>query len=364
MIKGTVSVGRDEPGVDERGGLPSASKLSRVADCPGSHQLEQRVTFKEKSSPAAERGTRVHARMEGLEVDLLPDEELVAKEMADYDDILLDCDELIREVRLWYSWSDGERLFSGKIDVGGIDKMSGNTVLVNYKTGQGQEKVDGNWQAMAEALLFHKFYGNEGKDVVYTFNQPESPYSKVVSGTFTEGDLASFEKKILQALFLSKADDPPLIPSESACKWCRAVAICPAASWRIEDANAEDNKPLSSMSPEDRSATLAKLHAAEKLVSAAWDSRKQEARELMGNNSSAIPGWKLRRGKTISKVESVMEAFDLASTQGVSPEKFFGACNLSLSKFKSLFGDSRIVEEELGGAITTSRSQDSLVKTK
>jgi len=364
MIQGRITVAKEEPGVDERGGLPSASGLSRVAACPGSHKLEAKVTTKDKSSAAAERGTRVHARMEGLEVELLPDEELVAKEMADYDDILLDCDELIREVRLWYSWKDGDRLFSGKIDVGGIDKVSGDTVLVNYKTGQGQEKVEGNWQAMAEALLFHKFYGNAGKDVVYTFNQPESPYNKVVSGRFTEKDLMVFEKKILSALFLSKADNPALYPSESACKWCRAIAICPAASWRVNDACGDDNKSLAEMAPADRANTLMRLQAAEKLVKSAWDTRKEEARDLISNNSTAIPGWNLRRGRTISKLASTEAAYRFAQEQGISDEDFFGACTMSLTKLNALVGDKQVVADALGDSITQNQSADSLVKSK
>ncbi len=363
MINGIVTVAKEEPGVDERGGLPSASGLARVAACPGSFQMEAKAGNVDTSSPAAERGTRVHARMEGLDVDLTPEEALVAKEMKDFDAVLLDCEELIREVRLWYEWKDGERLFSGKIDVGGIDNLTGNTVLVNYKTGQGQEKAEGNWQAMAEALLFHRFYGNEGKSVIYSFNQPESPHAKVVSGTFTEEDLAAFEKSILSALFQSKAENPPLMPSESACKWCRAVAICPAASWRMEDANTDDNRTLAELPPADRAAVLTKAHSAERLIKSAWDKRKAEARELISNNSAAIPGWRLRRGKSISKVSSVQEAWAAATAMGVSDDDFFGACSVSLSKLKGVAGDSENLENILGSAITSSRTQDSLIKS-
>ena len=134
MINGKVTIGKAEPGEAERGGLPSASGLARVAACPGSFKMEAKSGVVDTSSPAAERGTRIHAMMEGLEVELSPEERLVAKEMMDYDSVLLDCNDLIREVRMWYEWTDGERMFSGKIDVGGIDRATGNTVLVNYKT--------------------------------------------------------------------------------------------------------------------------------------------------------------------------------------------------------------------------------------
>lgn len=363
MINGIVTVAKEEQGVDERGGLPSASGLSRVAACPGSFQMESKAGSVDTSSPAAERGTRIHARMEGDDIELIPEEELVAKEMAEYDDILLDCDELIREVRLWYSWSDGEKLFSGKIDVGGIDKVTGNTVLVNYKTGRGQETVEGNWQAMAESLLFHKFYGNKGKDVVYTFNQPESIFNKVVSGTFTEADLHKFERKILAALHRSKTHNPPLMPSEFACKWCKAVAICPAARWKVSDATDDDSTPLAELKPADRTAVLERIQAAEKLVSESWQKRKKEARDLISNNSSAIPGWQLRKGRNIQKIDSVQDVYKNLAELGVTTEEFFGACSISYSKLKGLVGDANLLDEKLGGAIKQSRVKDSLIKS-
>lgn len=362
MINGKVTIGKAEPGEDERGGLPSASGLARVAACPGSFKMEAKSGVVDTSSPAAERGTRIHAMMEGLEVELSPEERLVAKEMMDYDSVLLDCNDLIREVRMWYEWTDGERMFSGKIDVGGIDRATGNTVLVNYKTGQGQAKVEGNWQAMAESLLFHRMVGTEGKDVVYSFNQPESPHGKVKTGTFTEEDLAAFEKQILSALHKSTADNPPLMPSESACRWCKAVSVCPAANWRIEDASHEENKPLGEMSTENRAAVLVKQEAAFTLAKSIWEQRKDEARVLLENNSNSIPGWGVRRGRTITKVDDVLLAYNAAMGQGISEEDFFGSCSISLTKLKGLFGDSKLVEDKLGKAITTSRAVGSIVK--
>jgi hypothetical protein len=361
-FKSKITIGEAEPGVDERGGLPSASGLSRVAACPGSFQMESKSEVTDTSSPAAERGTRVHGVMEGLDIELSPDEELVAKEMMDYDTVLLDCAELIREVRMWYEWTDGERMFSGKIDVGGIDRVTGNTVLVNYKTGQGQEKVEGNWQAMAESLLFHRLFGNEGKSVVYSFNQPESPHGKVKTGTFTEEDLAAFEKKILSALHQSKADNPPLMPSESACRWCKGASICPAANWRVEDASNDGSKPLSKMSTENRSAVLTRQEAAFTLAKSIWDQRKAEARTLLEKNSGGIPGWGLRQGRTITKVNDVLRAYRAAMEKGISEEDFFGSCSISLTKLKGLFGDSKMVEDKLDGAISTSRTMGSIIK--
>jgi hypothetical protein len=356
---------------DERMGLPSASGLYRLALCPGSHKMSQKAP-PESTSPAAERGTRVHERMEGGDIELSPEEELVAKEMEEFDTVLLDtCDTLIREVRLWYQWDDGDRLFSGKLDVGGIDKVNGDTVLVNYKTGLGQEAVAGNWQAMAESLLFHRYLGTPGKNIVYSFNQPESLHGKAISATFTEGDLAAFEKKILSVVAASRADNPPLMPSMEACKWCKAISICPAASWKVEDSAGELDKPLAELTPENRSAVLHRVREAAAMAEGIWNQRKAEARELLSNSSASIPGYGLKKGRRIHKLTDAKQAFDLSNSLGIPEEDFFGACSISYSKYRTLtsraakaLDGEEFMEQNLGDVITVTSAADSIIKKK
>ena len=59
---------------DERKGLPSASSFRRYELCAGSWQLEQEAKRigqeAHKSSPAATRGTQIHAYLAGEKVEL------------------------------------------------------------------------------------------------------------------------------------------------------------------------------------------------------------------------------------------------------------------------------------------------------
>ena len=59
---------------DERRGLPSASSWRRYELCPGSWALEQEAKRlgqeAHKSSPAAARGTQIHAYLAGEKVEL------------------------------------------------------------------------------------------------------------------------------------------------------------------------------------------------------------------------------------------------------------------------------------------------------
>ena len=358
----------DKKPADERQGLPSASGLSRVGLCPGSWAMEKNAP-PEPVSPLAERGTRIHARMEGLDEELSPEEELVAREMMDFDGVLFGRATIIREIRLWYKWDDKEELFSGKLDAFCVEDEAGDGVLVNYKTGRGQQSAYGNWQAMAESLLFFKYYGKPGMKVKYHFVQPESIFGKVVLAVFTEEDLALFERKILKAISDSKADDPQLRPSEEACRWCKAVSICPAANWRVSDATDVTNKTLVELDGPSRAAVLDKTKAAASMADKIWKSRQAEARALLADDSASIPGYGTRRGRAITKISNSQLAYEAAKELGVSDKDFFSSCNVSYSKFEKVVLDkvkapnpSNFMEDRFGGVTSRAFAADNLLK--
>ena len=366
MSKGEIQESLKQE-ADERGGKPSASGISRIALCPGSYQMESQAP-PQPSSPIAERGTRIHAFMEGDDVVLSNEEQAVADELKEFDSLILhDCDELIREVRMWYVWEDGEKLFSGKLDVGGVDKVTGESVVVNYKTGMGQEVAKENWQAMAEGVLFHDHY-NPGKPVRYCFVQPESPYGKMVCHVFSLSELTAARKKLLRVISLSNSKNAKLYPSEKACKWCNAVSFCGAASWTVENALKEDAGPMSNMEPPDRANILASLKEAKEKAVAAYDSRAEEARTLLAEDSTSITGWKIRSGRSISRVSSTEKAFAVAREAGVSTEDFLKSCSVTTGRFKKLVGDRGAVSDMLmnpayGDVISITQSKPSLLKS-
>lgn len=353
---------------DERGGKPSASGLSRLALCPGSFQMESQAP-PQPSSPMAERGTRIHAHMEGDDVVLSPEEQVVADELKEFDSILLhDCDPIIREERMWYVWSDGDKLFSGKLDVGGIDKLNGESVVINYKTGMGQENAKGNWQAMAESVLFHDHH-NPGYPVRYCFAQPESPYGKLVCHVFSLEELASARRKLLRIVSLGSSKHAQLYPSEKACKWCDAVSFCKAASWRVDNALGDDAGPLEDMSPSDRAGVMSKLKEAKDKTVAAYDSRAAEARELLQKDTAAITGWKVKSGRSISRVSSTSKAFAVARKAGVSTEEFLKSCSVTTGRYKKLVGDKGTIGEMLSQAeydavVATTQAKPSLMRVQ
>ena len=92
--------------MSERKGLPSASGLEQLALCPESFVAQK--AFPEVTSPAAERGNRIHAYLEGVDIVLNAEEQDCANELAEKRDTLVkalfpDAKTLnvIKEERLW-----------------------------------------------------------------------------------------------------------------------------------------------------------------------------------------------------------------------------------------------------------------------
>ena len=92
--------------MSERKGLPSASYMEQIALCPESFQAQ--MQYPDSTSFAAERGNRIHAYLEGQDIELNMEEMECAQELEHKRDELVkrifpDAKKLkmVKEVRLW-----------------------------------------------------------------------------------------------------------------------------------------------------------------------------------------------------------------------------------------------------------------------
>lgn len=276
---------------DERGGLPSASGLERIALCPGSWQLERQCP-REESSEAADSGSRIHAFLAHEAVDLSQDELDVAIKCMRQANDLIGAGEELREQRLWYSDKFGRRLFSGQADVLVI---SGNTALViDYKTGRGEVSASAaNFQLRGLAVLVKHNYPDVEVVSVAIIQPLASSVPVVCEYGPEELDLAKLQ--ILNVVGLSEVTDPPLVPSEAACKYCRAKAICPALRKTIttpQVADGGDAKAVMAAS----SAALAPVELGElvahkvPLARMLCDALEKEAFSRLCQDPESVPG--------------------------------------------------------------------------
>ena len=324
--------------VDERGGLPSASGLSRVALCPKSYKLEA-TQPQPPDSPWAARGTRVHGVMDGSvnREDLSAEELDVVRELEEYDKLLFhDVTNLTREVRLWYE-HEGERLWSGKLDIAARCKVTGSGIVCNYKTGRGQDMVRTNWQAKAEAVLWWMQWRDQGMtDVRYCFAQPESMFDHVLCHTFNEKELIRAERDIKEAVLLALSGDGWLEPSEDACRWCKATAICPALQYKI---NAYKDVPTESfvdMTATERGHHLSKAREAKDAATKVYESLASQTKEFMSDDSESVRGWYMAKGREVNSITSTKVALKLATDLGISADEFYSRASISTSSLEKM----------------------------
>ena len=323
---------------DERGGLPSASGISRIASCPASHKLEA-TQPEPPDSPWAARGTRVHGVMDGSvsREDLSTEELDVVRELEEYDKLLFhDVTDVTREVRYWYD-HDGQKIWSGKLDIAARCKATGSGIVCNYKTGRGQEMVRTNWQAKAEAVLWWMQWREHGMtNVRYCFAQPESMFDHVLCHTFNEQELIRAERDIKEAVLLALSGKGWMEPSDDACRWCKATAVCPALQYKI---NAYKEIPAESfvdMTALERGHHLSKAREAKDAATKVYESLASQTKEFVAEDSEAVRGWYMAKGRQINSITSTKVALKLATELGITADEFYSRASISTSALEKM----------------------------
>lgn len=231
---------------DERLGLPSASKFSMIAECPGQPQLQRALAIKEgESSDAADRGTRIHRARETNSVAMLADEgeidayrdgcklekEAWEKWREDYGIDM--AEEMPHEARVWLNDSITlAPLLSAQFDVHykGERRMTQSTavLITDWKTGfqRWLKPARENWQLRVQALLARNEYGADYVRVALVLMESFPP--RVDYYDFTRAELEGIEAEIKRVLERTRT----LNASRHAgdwCQYCPCKPFCPEA---------------------------------------------------------------------------------------------------------------------------------------
>jgi hypothetical protein len=235
----SVSMNMPEQSIaDERRGLPSASGMDRVYNCPGSRALEKDAP-KEAPTDEALEGTEIAEALETANDEGLDEQgRAIAKRLADMEAKAIDdwCAEkqlppsatvLHREERFWiYDRRTLNPISSAKPDVVATNHKAALTI--NHKTGYIEvPHARTNIQSRIEALsVWHSFDG-EITDVRAAIAQFR------FRGKFSATDydlnfLNMAERELELGLWRSENSDAPRVPG-FWCKYCRAKGFCPEA---------------------------------------------------------------------------------------------------------------------------------------
>lgn len=325
---------------DERDGLPSASSIERLALCPGSRRMCDSMSGDAFKLPEMERyaeaGDRIHLWLQDPEIfDLTdPDEREVGEMCATQRDHLLQKhflsasapDWTLRERRLWYRDRFGKRLFSGKMDFAAGYKSTGEALLVDYKTGRGdQTESPQNMQLRANAVLlaFGDDAGSRGITRLHVAIIQPLVSSKPEVCTYEWQDLYTARQQMDAVISQSNLPTAPLNAGVKQCTHCPAKLKCPVALATVEQFTPERAEWMRGLKGKEMADMLDKSKTAAEIIR----SLNGYAKQLLQEEPEAIPGWRLKPGgKTRNITDPTLAMNSLMSAKLIDVPSFVKRC--------------------------------------
>ena len=220
--------------VDERGNLPSASRMDRIAHCAACLKREEGLAGLPQKDGTADAGNAVHLAMETGDSEWLDVSEADIKRGLDEleqtavknweAEFNLDSSktQVWREKRFWIHNRQLIPVASAKLDV---VRINGPYALVtDYKTGfKHPTPSEKNWQLKTQAVsVFQEHADLEHIRVSIAHSRMVSRWD---AADYTQDDLRGAEWEILSVL--RRAEDPHAIANPGPhCRWCRAQGMC------------------------------------------------------------------------------------------------------------------------------------------
>jgi Protein of unknown function (DUF2800) len=303
---------------DPRRGLPSASAMYRVANCPGSQTLinSVRSVGKYYELPTREMvsGTRIHGY---LALDALgdrpqaqdflsamnSDERFVSRKAGEIRDAFVSEilgngqeKELIIEKRFWYRQGLNGPRFSGQPDF--IAIKGKRALVINYKTGRIQaEPVADNLQLRTEIVLL-KHNRPELEEIYGTIDEPFVCWEPELVN-YDEQSFAKAEAQILAFVDRAAWERDKRIAGPWCAK-CAARAYCAEAMAYIETIPNPDIGTIIKELPRGQAGVVLweKIKLAKKLL----ETLEQTYERILADEPDALPGYilpKKGRGRRI-----------------------------------------------------------------
>ena len=346
---------------DARGGKPSASRMTRIFNCPASLRLNEMET--PESSAAADEGTRLHKcceliltrpqnqsatqRAEEIEEYFnLPDElrgfvDFAVTETAKRRDACeLDFD-LKTEMRLWAQ----SGLFSGQGDVVILEQQLRRATIIDFKFGRGEvERAERNYQLAAMAVLVADNF-DFVKSVRAMIIQPRAleKSRRITECEYSKADIDAAREAINAACKEAIEAENPAQKCGYWCKYCPSSYRCKAAQEAIAAqyklAVATPNLTIGAHNARQmfERATLVKKYCDDVLAA---------VKNYIVNNPDAQCGLVLAPGVKRAKLGDAAKVFEAVESLGITPEEFVNVCDVSISKLQSLYHDKRKLANE------------------
>ena len=333
---------------DERHGVPSASAMRRISNCPPSFKLAS--YFKDPGSDEATTGDRIHAALETLNTDGLTADDLQTYEMClDQKNQLLDewvgdgDYQVFKEVRLGLTTlgivrdvtpkTTWKLRFSGKADF--VAVYGEGALIVDYKTLHGDhDHASENDQLRALAVLVHLRHGVSQVRVAIV--QPWK--GKPTVADFDKAALDAATAWLYDTLHREEVSTPDQAHPGDWCHYCPARVKCGAftrpvlavAETAIMQLPADDEtarKAMFARAAELPDNELAARYRGLKMLS--WYVNAVEGNVRMrasAEGAFSSEYYHLVEGKARESIEHVDIAFQNLSEIGVTAQDFTAVC--------------------------------------
>lgn len=349
---------------DARGNRPSASRMTRIFNCPASFQLNAMEI--PETSAAAEEGRMLHRVME-LAVKLgnesekpefdalfaaLTDEQrqayLTAVKLVN-DNVLCDFrayngDRMeVFEKRLWAT----SGLFSGQGDAVFI-RDNGEATIVDYKFGRGEvEPAERNYQLAAMAVLVADNYGVEQIEKVRALIiQPRAldKNKRITECIYTKADVDAAREAINAACKEAIEYAQPRQKCGYWCNYCKSAYRCKTAQLEIAKQYAiATSTPTLAIGKQNAVEMFTKATVVKKLC----DEILAAVKNFIVKNPDHGTALELAAGAKRSKLGDTGKIYDAVCSVGITPEEFVEVCDVGLTKLQSLyFAKRKIVNEK------------------
>lgn len=314
-------------GIPEPAHAPfSPSALAMYEKCPGWRNRDEETEQSKK-------GTRIHKALEENAIeDLHEDERPIARRCQDYIDELVMGhmpklpDKDYREIRLKIYLGAGVDTF-GTCDRLLIYGSYGH--MIDYKTGF-REITDAERNAQAFAYVIGAFQTFPHLEKIeFTFLIPSR--DEISFHEFSRSDMPEMKLRLNTIIRRAKADDPKTYnPQPELCEYCSRQANCPKLTAKAlpiltklaEGLPVPAEILVSSARPDD----IPKLLRLAPLMEAWAVGIRAAALKASLEDGVDIKGFKRFEKSTPRSISSVLGAWDIAKTKGVTFEEFLGAC--------------------------------------
>lgn len=341
---------------DARGGLPSASRMTRIFHCPASFRLNAMET--PESSAAADEGTRLHKccelilthphkqsseeRVKGnSEYFNLSEEQrgfvdfAVTKSVKLRDACEYDCS-LETEQRLWAK----SKLFSGQGDVVMLEQQLRRATIIDFKFGRGEvERAESNYQLAAMAVLVADNF-DFVDSVRAMIIQPRAleKSRRITECEYGKADIDAAREAINGACKEALEAENPAQKRGYWCNYCPSSYRCRAAQEAIL---AQHKLAVSTPNLAIGVHNARRMFERATLVKKYCEDVLAAVKKYIAENPDAECGLALAPGAKRAKLGDAGRIFEVVEGVGITPEEFVSACEVGVAKLQTLYHAKR-----------------------